>query len=199
MPTRHLLRHHPVPSTARQVDVLAAFAAAGGNAVESRRETPMSPTRHHGCVGIPHDGHSELRRPMETTPFSFGRHLIVALAIGVLAPFTLWAWPFAIATGIVIGTADVEKAHGQTAPRSTKLVRVAAVTGGVLAMFVAGAFVGGIVGFFVAALADFSERMAADASPTDRNLARILLFVGGALGWIVSAALGFQLYVRFGA
>ena len=133
---------------------------------------------------------------METTPLRFGRHLVVALAIGVLAPLTLWAWPFAIATGIVIGTADVEKAHGQTASRSTRFVRIVAVTGGVLAMFVAGAFVGAIIGFFVAALADFSERMAADASPTDQNP---VLFVGGALGWIVSAALGFQLYVRFGA
>ena len=136
---------------------------------------------------------------METTPFRFGRHLVVALAIGLLAPFTLWAWPFAIATGIVIGTADVEKSHGQTASRSTRLVRVVAVTGGVVAMFVAGAFVGGIIGFFVAALADFSERIAADASPIDRNLARILLFVGGALGWIVFAALGFQLNVRIGS
>ena len=136
---------------------------------------------------------------MESTPFRFGRHVVVALAIGLLAPFTLWAWPFAIATGIVIGTADVEKRRGQTASRSTRFVRVVAVTGGVLAMFVAGAFVGGIIGFFVAALADFSERMAADASPTDRNLARILLFVGGALGWVVSAALGFQLYVRIGS
>jgi uncharacterized membrane protein len=134
----------------------------------------------------------------ETAPFRLGRHLVVALAIGLLAPFTLWAWPFAIATGIVIGTADVEKAHGQTASGSTRFVRIVAVTGGVLAMFVAGAFVGAIVGFFVAALADFSERGAADASPTDRNLARIMLFVGGALGWIVAAALGFQLWVRIG-
>ena len=136
---------------------------------------------------------------METMPFRFGRYLVVALAIGLLAPFTLWAWPFAIATGIVIGTADVEKAHGQTASRSTRLVRVAAVTGGVLAMFVAGAFVGGIIAFFVAALADFSERVAADASPTDRTLARILLFVGGALGWMVFAALGFQFNIHIGS
>jgi hypothetical protein len=135
---------------------------------------------------------------METTPFRFGRHLVVALAIGLIAPFTLFAWPFAIATGIVIGTADVEKRLGQTVSRSTRSVRLAAVTGGVLAMFVAGAFVGGIVAFFVAALADLSERIAADASPTDRNLARILLFVGGALGWIIFAALGFQLSVRIG-
>lgn len=136
---------------------------------------------------------------MEATPSRLGRHLVVAMAIGVLAPFTLLAWPFAIATGIVIGTADVERMHGQTASRTTKLVRVAAVTGGVLAMLVAGAIVGGIIAFFVAALADFSERIAADASPTDRNLARILLFAGGALGWIVFAVLGFQFNVRIGS
>jgi hypothetical protein len=137
---------------------------------------------------------------METTPFRFGRHLVIALAIGLLAPFTLWAWPFAIATGIVIGTADVEKTHGQTVSRSTRLVRVVAVTGGVLAMLVAGAIVGGIIAFLIAALAAFSERIAADASPTDRNLARILLLAGGALGWIVlGVALGFQLNVRIGS
>ena len=137
---------------------------------------------------------------MNTTPFMFGRHLVIAIAIGVLAPFTLWAWPFAIATGIVIGTADVEKTHGQTASRSTRFVRVVAVTGGVLAMFVAGAIIGGFIAFLIVALADFSERIAADASPTDRNLARILLLVGGALGWIVlGVILGFQLNVRIGS
>ena len=135
---------------------------------------------------------------MESVRFEFGRHLVVALAIGLLAPFTVWAWPFAIATGIVIGTADVEKRHGQTASRSTRLVRVVAVTGGVLAMFITGFFVGGIIGFLIAALADLSERISADASPVDRNLARMLLFIGGALGWIAGTALGFQLNVRIG-
>ena len=61
---------------------------------------------------------------METTPFSFGRHLIVALAIGVLAPFTLWAWPFAIATGIVIGTADVETAQALNIPLNAPIACV---------------------------------------------------------------------------
>lgn len=51
---------------------------------------------------------------MEIWPFRFGRHLVVALAIGLLAPFRLWAWPSAIASGIVIGIAGVEKRHGQT-------------------------------------------------------------------------------------
>jgi hypothetical protein len=132
-------------------------------------------------------------------PLRTFNHLVIAVAIAVIAPFTLWAWPFAIATGIVIGTAGVEKKRGQTPSRSTRFVRIVAVTGGVLAMFVAGAIVGGIIAFFVAALADFSERIAADASPTDRNLARILLFAGGALGWIVWVALGFQLNVRIGS
>ena len=137
---------------------------------------------------------------METTPFQIGRHLVVAIAIGVLAPFTGLAWPFAIATGIVIGTAEVEGTHGRTASPSTRLVRFVAVTGGVLAMLIAGAIVGGIIAFLVAALAVFSERIAADASPIDRNLARILLLVGGALGWIVlGIALGLHLNVRIGA
>jgi hypothetical protein len=133
---------------------------------------------------------------MDTTPPQFGRNLIVAVAIGVLAPFTLLAWPFAIATGIVIGTDDVAKTRGLTVSPSTRFIRLAAVTGGVLAMLIAGALVGGIVAFLVAALAVLSERIAADASPTDRNLARILLFVGGALGWIVlGVTLGFHLDV----
>ncbi len=133
---------------------------------------------------------------MDTAPPQFGRNLIVAIAIGVLAPFTLLAWPFAIATGIVIGTADVAKTLGLTASPSTRFIRLAAVTGGVLAMLIAGAVVGGIVAFLVAALAVLSERIAADASPTDRNLARMLLFVGGALGWMVlGVTLGFQLDV----
>lgn len=131
---------------------------------------------------------------METTPPHFGRNLIVASAVGVLAPFTLLAWPFAIATGIVIGTADVAKTLGLTASPSTRLIRLAAVTGGVLAMLIAGSVLGGIVAFLIAALAVLSERIAADASPSDRNLARILLFVGGALGWMVlGVTLGFQL------
>jgi hypothetical protein len=134
---------------------------------------------------------------MDTTPPQLGRNLIVAIAVGVLAPFTLLAWPFAIATGIVIGTADVEKTLGLTASPTTRFIRLAAVTGGVLAMLIAGAIVGGIVAFLVAALAVLSERIAADASPTDRNLARILLFVGGALGWMVlGVALGFKLDVH---
>ena len=131
---------------------------------------------------------------MEPTPPQLGRNLIVATAIGVLAPFTLLAWPFAIATGIVIGIADVANSLGLTASPSTRFIRLAAVTGGVLAMLIAGAIVGGIVAFLIAALAVLSERIAADASPTDRNLARILLFVGGALGWMVlGVTLGFQL------
>lgn len=134
---------------------------------------------------------------MDTTPPQFGRHLIVAVAIGVLAPFTMLAWPFAIATGIVIGTADVAKTQGLTGSPSTRLIRLAAVTGGVLAMLIAGAVVGGILAFLVAALAVLSERIAADASPTDRILARLLLFVGGAVGWMVlGVSLGFHLDVH---
>jgi len=138
--------------------------------------------------------------PFSGGPSGFGRQLIVAAAIGLLAPFTGLAWPFAIATGIVIGSSEVERAHGGTTSRSTRLLRAVAVTGGVFAMFVAGAIVGAFVGFFVAALAVFSERIGAAGPPTDRNLARILLLIGGAVGWIVlGEVLGIHLSVRFGS
>jgi len=119
------------------------------------------------------------RLPMTLTgerPLQIGGHVIVALAIALVAPFTGFAWPFAIATGSIIGQGSVEKAHGVSAPLATRLIRVLAVTGGVLAMLVAGVLVGGLIAFLVTALAAFSERLAADASPTDRGLARIVLF-----------------------
>jgi hypothetical protein len=39
---------------------------------------------------------------------------------------TQWAWPFAIATGIVIGTADIENAHGRNTSRLTRFARIVA-------------------------------------------------------------------------
>jgi hypothetical protein len=133
-------------------------------------------------------------------PLQMGSHLIVAAAIGMIAPFTGFAWPFALATGIVIGAGEVERAHGVPVSLTQRLVRVLAVTGGVLAMLIAGVVVGGLIAFLVAALATFSERLAADASSTDRTLARIVLFIGGGLGWILlGLVLGLHVAVRFGS
>jgi hypothetical protein len=132
-------------------------------------------------------------------PHPIGGLLIVAAAIALVAPFTVLAWPFAIATGIVIGTSEVEKAHGMSTALGARLVRIAAVTGGVLAMLVAGVVIGGLIALVVAALARFAEHLAGDASPPDRILARITLFIGGALGWIIlGTVLGLHLTVHLG-
>jgi hypothetical protein len=138
--------------------------------------------------------------PPPDRPLRIGSHVIVALAIALVAPFTGFAWPFALATGIVIGRGEVDTAHGVSASLAQRLARVLEVTGGVLAMLFAGVFIGGLVAFLIVALATFSERLAADASSTDRTLARIVLFIGGAFGWlIIGLALGLHLTVRIGS
>ena len=123
--------------------------------------------------------------PPPDRPVQIGRHAIIAVAIALVAPFTGIAWPFALATGIVIGSAEVDRAHGVSASFATRVIRLAAVTGGVLAMLFAGVVVGGLIAFLIVALASFSERLAADASATDRTLARIVMFIAGGIGWIV--------------
>lgn len=126
-------------------------------------------------------------------------HLVIALAVAVIAPFTALAWPFALLTGMVIGTADAEKERGVSPRTATTLVRVLAVTGGVLATLFAGAFFGGLIAFMIIALAAFSERAAGRASPTDRGVARILLFVAAAVGWLAFyLVLGLRVNIQVG-
>jgi hypothetical protein len=126
-------------------------------------------------------------------------HLVAALAIAVIAPFTGLAWPFAILTGFVIGADRVDRERGVAAATSTRLVRVAAVTGGVLAMMFFGAVIGGLISFMIAALAAFSESAAGDASPTDRTVARLLVFVAATLGYLaLGVLLGLRLDIRIG-
>ena len=118
-------------------------------------------------------------------PFRLANHVIIAIAIGCVAPFTGWAWPFALLTGLVISADDLDRRAGTRPPAATRIIRLLAVTGGVLAMMVAGAILGGIVGFLIMALVVASERMTANASSTDRLIARLLLAVGAALGAFV--------------
>lgn len=112
-------------------------------------------------------------------------HAFIGLAMGIIAPFTGLAWPLAILTGMVIGRANVERAKGIRANSTTQIVRVLAVTGGVLGMMVFGALIGGIVAFFIAALAAYSERLASGTSPTDQTMARIVITVIAIVVWIV--------------
>ena len=112
---------------------------------------------------------------------NFAYHVIIGVAIGLIALFTVFAWPFAILTGIVIGGADVDRMLGR--PRRGSAIRVLAVTGGVLAMLFFGAIIGGLISFLIVALAAFSERVAARTSPIDQGIARILVFIVSFLTW----------------
>jgi hypothetical protein len=110
-------------------------------------------------------------------------HAILGVAIGFFSMVTVFAWPFAILTGMVIGSADVDRMQGK--PPGSRVVRVMAVTGGVLAMLFFGAVIGGLLSFIIVALAAFSERVAGNTSPTDRTMARILLLTVSIATWIV--------------
>jgi hypothetical protein len=114
-----------------------------------------------------------------------GYHAAIGVAIGLISLFTVFAWPFAILTGMVIGQADVERRQGR--PPRARVLRILAVTGGVLAMLFFGAFLGGLIAFFVMALAASSERIAGSLSPTDRTTARIVMFAAAIGTWIVLA------------
>lgn len=133
------------------------------------------------------------------TSFRPYRHIVVGLAIALIAPFTGFAWPFAILTGIVIGKDEVERRRGVRVSTAATVVRALAVTGGVLAMMVFGAVIGGLIAFLIVALAAFSERAAADAESFDRVVARLLLVVIPAIAYVVLLGLGASVDLRVGA
>jgi len=110
-------------------------------------------------------------------------HLIIGVAAGLVAPFTIWAWIPALLTGMVIGGADVDRINGR--PQRGSAFRVLAVTGGVLAMLFLGAIFFGLIAFVIVALAAFNDRVAARTTPTDQGIARILLFVMTVVIWFL--------------
>jgi len=116
-------------------------------------------------------------------------HGIVAVAMGAISVATVFAWIPAIPMGMVIGRAAVDQAKGIRPSAATQVVRVLAVTGGVVAMLVLGLVLGGIVAFLVASLAAFSERLAANAGPNDQTIARIFTTLLAAGTWFVLAIL----------
>jgi len=136
---------------------------------------------------------------LQTGSFRLYRHIVIGLAIAVIAPFTALAWPFAILLGIVIGQDNVDRARNIRCPTATTAVRVLAVTGGVLAMFFFGAFFGGFIAIPIVILAAFSERAAADAEPVDRIVARLILVVLPVLAYIALITLGASVNIRFGS
>ena len=131
--------------------------------------------------------------------FRLYRHIVIGLAIAIIAPFTALAWPFAILLGIVIGQDNVDRARNIRRSSGTTVVRVLAVTGGVLAMFFFGAFIGGFIALPIVVLAAFSERAAADADPVDRIVARLILVVLPVIAYVALIALGASVNIRFGS
>lgn len=123
--------------------------------------------------------------------------LIIGLAAGIVAPFTIWAWIPALLTGMVIGGADVDRITGRS--QRSGALRVLAVTGGVLAMLFVGAIIGGIIASAIVALAAFNDRIAARTTPTDQGIARILLFIVTVSIWfLVFVVLKLNVNINFG-
>lgn len=128
-------------------------------------------------------------------PLRLGVHLLVGASIGIVSLFTALAWPFAVLVGMLLGSGDARRLRGERArPDTSALVLL-----GVLAMLFFGALVGGLIAFGVVALAAFSERAAAHASPTDRGVARILVFMIPIVMWlVVFPLLGVNVDIRIG-
>jgi hypothetical protein len=132
-------------------------------------------------------------------PLRLGLHLPAGVAIGIISPFTVLAWPFALAVGAALGGADARQLRGEPRNLSGGSLNALALTGGVLGMVIFGAIIGGLIAIAVVALASFSERAAAFASPTDRGVARILVFIVPIAMWMfLFPLLGMDVNIRIG-
>ena len=135
----------------------------------------------------------------ETGTFRIYRHVIIGIVIALIAPFTVLAWPFAILLGIVIGRDDVDRQRGVRHSVADRIVGVLAVAGGVLATIFFGALIGAVIALPIIVLAAFSERAAADGSPVDRVMARLVLFLMPIITYIVLIATGANISIRLGS
>lgn len=132
-------------------------------------------------------------------PLRIGVHLLVGVAVGVVSLFTALAWPFALLLGMVFGAADAGRMRGERDGTADALARSLVALFAILGMLFFGAIVGGIVAILVVALAAFSERSAAFASPTDRGVARIVIGLVPVLMWlVVFPLLGVDVQIRIG-
>jgi hypothetical protein len=132
-------------------------------------------------------------------PLRLGVHALVAVAIGVVSPFTGLAGPVALLIGMVIGSTDAAQMRGERRTLADQLAMSFIVAVLVLLMLALGAIVGGLIALLVVGLTVFSEKVAAFASPTDRGVARILLFLVPVLMWLVVFPLiGMNVQVRIG-
>ena len=126
--------------------------------------------------------------PTQTTahePLRVWVHALIGVTIGIVSPFTALAWPLALLVGMIIGSADARRQRGERDTGAEMVARGLLAGIGVLGMLFFGVIVGGLIAIIVVVLAVFSERVAAHASPADRGVARILLFVIPIVMWFV--------------
>jgi hypothetical protein len=150
-------------------------------------------------AAIPSSGPANSVRGSPSGSFHLYRHVVFSIVAAIIAPFTGLAWPFAILTGFVVGQDEVDRQRNVPRSIGTSVARVIAITGGVLAMLLLGALIGGLIALPIVALAALSERAAADAEPIDRVVARLLLLFTPVLGYVVLALLGAHVSIHIGA
>ena len=132
-------------------------------------------------------------------PLRIGVHALVGVAISVVAPFTALAWPFAMLVGVIGGSSSARGLRGERTDAGQSLSMALLMAVGVLGMLFFGAIIGGIVAIIVVVLTHFSETAAALASPTDRGVARIIVFLAPIVMWlVVFPLLGLQVDIRIG-
>ena len=112
-------------------------------------------------------------------------HLIIGLAVGIVAAFTALAWPVAMLVGYIVGRDQVERAQGVKARAAVNMLRALLIVIGVGAMLFLGALIGGLIALLIVALVAFSERIAANTSPADQGIARILMAIVAVGTWLV--------------
>jgi hypothetical protein len=132
-------------------------------------------------------------------PLRIGVHALIGVAISVVAPFTALAWPFAMLVGVIGGSSSARRLRGERTDPGQSLSMALLMAVGVLGMLFFGAIIGGIVAIIVVVLTHFSETAAALASPTDRGVARIIVFLVPIMMWlVVFPLLGLQVDIRIG-
>lgn len=137
--------------------------------------------------------------PAATERLNFLYLVIIGVAMGLVAPFTILAWPIAIMVGMIVGHASVERTKGIQQRGAVHLLRALGVVGGVIAMLVLGALIGGLIALIIVALASLSERVSANAGQTDQAIGRILVVIVTVVVWIVLAVvLNMKLSINIG-
>ena len=101
---------------------------------------------------------------------------------------------------MVLGSSDGRRQRGEHGGTAESVATGLVAAMGAIAMLFFGAIIGGIIAIAVVVLAVFSERAAAHASPTDRGVARIILFLIPIVMWfVVFPLIGMNVDVRFGS